>query len=149
MAKKSRKTKIENSGDLSLGSEEIFSLSIGEALGKKTPDEYIAATKNEKPELPRQQGVKSGSPPEAGKESIREAILHRESAGRGGRTVTVVDVRPPLDADAALDLAKSMRKGLGCGSHVEDGKIILQGDISDRVEAWLTKLGVKKIVRGN
>ena len=82
-------------------------------------------------------------------ESIRKVILHRESAGRGGRTVTVADVRPSLGADAVMDMAKSMRKGLGCGSHVEDGKIILQGDIGDRAEAWLMKQGVKKIVRGN
>ena len=87
--------------------------------------------------------------PEDRYESIQKVILHRESAGRGGRTVTVVDVRPPLDADAVTDMAKSMRKGLGCGSHVEDGKIILQGDIGDRVEAWFAKRGVKKIVRGN
>jgi len=87
--------------------------------------------------------------PDDSKESIQKVILHRESAGRGGRTVTVVDVRPPLGADAALELAKSMRKGLGCGSYVEGGKIILQGDIGDRAEDWFAKRGVKKIVRGN
>ena len=149
MSKKSGKTKIENSGGLSFGSEENFSLSIGEALGKKSPDGNFPAAKNEKPEPSRQQSAQSKSPPEDGNESIQKAILHRESAGRGGRTVTVVDVRPPLDSDAAASLAKNMRKGLGCGSHVEGGKIILQGDIGDRAEAWLTKQGVKKIVRGN
>ena len=147
--KKSKKTKIENSGDLSFGSEKNFSLSIGEALGGKLPSGHVSAAKNEKPELSAQQNVKSESPREADKESIQKAILHRESAGRGGRTVTVVDVRPPLDADAALNLAKSMRKGLGCGSHIEGSRIILQGDIGDRAEAWFIKRGVKKIIRGN
>jgi translation initiation factor 1 len=149
MPKKSRKTKVEeNSGDLSIGGEKNFSLSIGEALGRKSPGGDIAATKNEKPESSGQQRVKPESP-ETVEKPIREAILRRESAGRGGRTVTVVDVRPPLDADAAMNLAKNMRKGLGCGSHVEGGRIILQGDIGDRAEAWLAKNGVKKIVRGN
>ena len=140
ISKKPRKKKIENSGDLSLGSEVNFSLSIGEALGNKLPGESL---------LPGQQSAESEPPPENGNESIQKAILRRESAGRGGRTVTVVDVRPRLEAGAALDLAKRMRKGLGCGSHVEDGKIILQGDIGDRAEVWLVKRGVKKIARGN
>ena len=147
--KKSKKTKIEKSGDLSLGSEGNFSLSIGEALGGKLPGEDSFATQNEKPEHNGRQSRKSESPSQTGKESPEKVILHRQSAGRGGRIATIVDVRPQLDTDALLDLAKNMRKGLGCGSHVEDGKIILQGDIGDRAEDWFAKRGVKKIVRGN
>ena len=141
MPKISGKKKIENSGDLSLGGERNFSLSVGEVLGKKPPDGGVTAKKNEKSEPGRKDAAKS--------ESIRETVLRRESAGRGGKTVTVVDVRPALDADALSDFAKSMRKDLGCGSRVEGGRIILQGDIGDRAEVWLKKRGVKKIVRGN
>jgi translation initiation factor 1 (eIF-1/SUI1) len=63
--------------------------------------------------------------------------------------VTVVETRPPMNAGSADALAKAMRHDLGCGSHVEESKIILQGDIKGRVETWLAKQGVKKIVMGN
>ena len=46
-------------------------------------------------------------------------------------------------------LAKEMRKGLGCGSFVEEGNVILQGDICDRAAEWLLKKGVKDVVSGN
>ena len=148
MSKKAKRAKIEKTGELSLDGGKNFSLSIAEALGKKAPGNASEA-RDDKPAQNEKRSVKQNPPEETWKGSIREAILHRESAGRGGRTVTVVDVRPPLGERAASDMAKSMRKGLGCGSHTEGGKIILQGDISDRAQAWLAKEGVKKIVRGN
>ena len=46
-------------------------------------------------------------------------------------------------------LAREMRKGLGCGSFVEEGNVILQGDICDRAREWLLKNGVKEVVCGN
>lgn len=78
-----------------------------------------------------------------------QATLHRESSGRGGRTVTVLTLKPAPAAQAADAIAKAMRKGLGCGSRVEGAKIVLQGDIQERAKAWLAPRGVKKIVMGN
>ena len=77
---------------------------------------------------------------------INRVSLQRQTAGRGGKTVTLVIV--PNDCAADLDaLAKQMRRGLGCGSRVENRAVVLQGDIIDRAEQWLTKYGVKKIVK--
>lgn len=81
--------------------------------------------------------------------SLRQATLHRESSGRGGRTVTVVSCSPAPPGSLRGEAARVMRKGLGCGSHVEGEKIVLQGDIQARAEAWLAKQGVRKVVRGN
>ena len=44
-------------------------------------------------------------------------------------------------------LAKELRKALGCGSAMEEGKIVLQGDIMERVEAWFLKKGAAKITK--
>jgi translation initiation factor 1 (eIF-1/SUI1) len=57
-----------------------------------------------------------------------------------------------IPQNASLDIeliAKEMRKGLGCGSVVEKGNIVLLGDLSDRAKEWLIKKGVKDVIKGN
>lgn len=76
-------------------------------------------------------------------------VVRREKKGRGGKTVTLVSgiglPTPRLEA-----IARAMRKGLGCGSQVEPGGVIvIQGDIPDRAQDWLRKHGATKIVQGN
>jgi translation initiation factor 1 len=75
-------------------------------------------------------------------------IVRRERKGHGGKTVTVVDglALPQAKLD---ELARAMRKALGCGSWVEDGRIVLQGDRPDAALTWLTRRGAKQVVRGN
>lgn len=72
-------------------------------------------------------------------------VLRRERKGHGGKTVTLITgltlPAPSLDA-----LARSLRKGLGCGATVEQGTIALQGDIVERAQDWLTKHGATKVV---
>jgi translation initiation factor 1 len=141
MARASKKI-FEKSGDISLGGERDAKVSIGEMTGRATPESSHGGADGENRREPE------NSPRNAGG-IFRDAILRRETAGRGGRTVTAVEPRPPLDAPGAADLAREMRKSLGCGSRVEGNRIILQGDVRDRAEAWLAKQGVKKITRGN
>ena len=75
-------------------------------------------------------------------------IVRRERKGHGGKTVTVVDGL--AGSPAALDaLARAMRKALGCGSWVEDGRVVLQGDRPDAAAAWLTRNGARQVTRGN
>jgi translation initiation factor 1 len=67
-----------------------------------------------------------------------------ERAGRGGKTVTVVeklDLRPP-DLQAWLG---DLRRALGCGGVIDGGALVLQGDTRERVGAWLERRGVKKV----
>lgn len=75
-------------------------------------------------------------------------VVRRERKGRGGKTVTLVSglARPPAQLE---ELARALRKALGCGSTVEDGIIVMQGDIVPRVQAWLHAHGAGKIVLGN
>ena len=77
---------------------------------------------------------------------ISKVSLQRQRAGRGGKTVTLVTLAQDYRGDVAA-LAKEHRKGLGCGSTIEEGKIILQGDIADRAESRNAKKGVTKIIK--
>jgi translation initiation factor 1 len=67
-----------------------------------------------------------------------------ERAGRGGRTVTVVEKLELRAADLETWLGE-LKRGLGCGGVVEGTALVLQGDTRDRVGAWLEKRGVKKV----
>jgi translation initiation factor 1 len=83
-------------------------------------------------------GKKPERPPPA------RAVVRMERAGRGGRTVTVVeklDLRPPELETWLGDL----KRALGCGGAVEGGAIVLQGDTRERVGAWLERRGVRRV----
>jgi translation initiation factor 1 len=130
---KNKKQKIISDKDISLGEAATFSLSIGEALGKPG----ASAESDVLPDI------------ESFMASVSQATLHRETSGRGGKTVTLLGMTPAPDKKTAEALAKAMRKALGCGSHVEGARIVLQGDNRERAEAWLVKCGVRKIAMGN
>jgi translation initiation factor 1 len=70
-----------------------------------------------------------------------------ERSGRGGRTVTVVDklelATPEFEA-----WCTELKRAIGCGGAVEDGKLVIQGDARHRVADWLVKRGVRKVTRG-
>lgn len=75
-------------------------------------------------------------------------VVRRERHGHGGKTVTVVAgiALPPAKLE---ELAQRLRKALGCGSRVEGGQILLQGDRAPAVEVWLRAQGAARVVRGN
>ena len=73
--------------------------------------------------------------------------VRHERKGRGGRTATVVSGLGVPDAQVEL-FCREMKKGMGCGASVEDGAVVLQGEIMDRVVDWLTKRGATRVVRG-
>ena len=105
--------------------------------GTNTPDTPLPAAPTVKPNEIETMLTRSG-----------KIVLRREKKGRGGKTVTLLsglDLRP---AEFEL-LAKALRKGLGCGSIVEEKTIVLQGDIQQRAESWLRAHGATKIVLGN
>ena len=48
--------------------------------------------------------------------------------------------------DAGCSIGE-LRRALGTGAHTEEGALVVQGDIADRIEEWFRKRGVPKIVR--
>jgi translation initiation factor 1 len=76
-------------------------------------------------------------PAHAGPPRIRVA---RETAGRGGKGVTVV-TGLPVSGEALEQLAGQLKRSCGAGGAVRDGRIEIQGEQRDRVVAELMKLG--------
>ena len=79
--------------------------------------------------------------------TIKRAVLQRMRAG-GGKWIVRVLLTPQPEKPQLEQLAREIRKALGTGARLgEDGAVLVQGDIPDRVEAWLKGLNVPKIVR--
>ncbi len=78
----------------------------------------------------------------------RKVVLRRERKGRGGKTATVVSGLG-LRARDLETVARTMKRALGCGAHVEGDDVVLHGDLAERAQAWLAGQGVAKIVLGN
>ena len=101
----------------------------------KANKDAVKALRAELPPGPPQHEEPRNSPEAALAKALRQKVVVRmERAGRGGRTITrvsgVVLPGPALD-----DFVRSLKKALGCGASVEDGHIILQGDLVDRAAA--------------
>lgn len=68
------------------------------------------------------------------------ARLRVEKAGRGGKTVTVIDGLPRNGA-FLKDVARELRGACGTGGTVRDGCVELQGDHRERLRALLAQRG--------
>ncbi|HQR45911.1 MAG TPA: stress response translation initiation inhibitor YciH [Thermoanaerobaculia bacterium] len=73
------------------------------------------------------------------------AKLRLEKAGRGGKSVTVVDGLP-RNAPFVEGLAKELKSALGTGGTAKEGCVEIQGDHRDRLRALLSKKGF--VVKG-
>jgi translation initiation factor 1 len=78
----------------------------------------------------------------------KKLVVRRERKGRGGKTATVVEgIR--LSPSALERIVRDIRRALGCGANVDEGCIVVQGDLVTRVERWLLERGAPKVVVGN
>lgn len=84
----------------------------------------------------------------AGAQAKERVTVRRERAGRGGKTVTLAE-GPGLRGLDLEALAREAARGLGTGARVEDRCIVVQGDQSDRLVAWLGARGFANVARGN
>lgn len=90
------------------------------------------------------------APPPKGADlcTVARLVVRRERKGHGGHTATVVEGLAGTGVDAA-EVARKLKRALGCGATLEGGALVVQGDVPDRVAAWLEGQGVKRVVRGN
>jgi len=75
------------------------------------------------------------------------AVVRMERKQRRGKEVTVID-KLELRPTELEEWCRELKKALGCGGAVEDGTIVLQGDLRQRVEAVLLARGVGKVTIG-
>ncbi len=75
-----------------------------------------------------------------------KVVVRMTKKGYGGKTVTVVSGVLESSRD---DLCTSVKKALGTGARVDGDDIVIQGDVVDRVVAFVENAGAKKVVRGS
>ena len=73
--------------------------------------------------------------------------LHRDSKGRGGKTVTLVK-KLVLSEEELKDLATKLKQVCGSGGTVRDGVIEIQGEHRAKIAGALKKMGYKVKIAG-
>jgi len=114
----------------------------GDAMPNKR-DSSFASLQALRDKLPPGPAPAETSAPAAPKGPAR-AVVRLERKQRRGKEVTVVE-KLGL-APAALETwCRELKQAMGCGGSVEDGAIVLQGDLRQRLPAVLTAKGVGKV----
>lgn len=75
------------------------------------------------------------------------AYLHRDSKGRGGKSVTLIKNLVLSEEDMKL-LAKKIKQDCGVGGTVKDGAIEIQSEQREKIADILLKLGYKVKIAG-
>jgi translation initiation factor 1 (eIF-1/SUI1) len=80
--------------------------------------------------------------------SAGRLVVQREKKGRAGKTVTrVIDCSQlPIEIE---QLARQMKRALGCGASVDGADILLQGTLTERAAVWLRKQFGVDVTIGN
>lgn len=72
----------------------------------------------------------------------KRAVVRLERVGGGrGKEVTVIG-QLKLSDELLEAWLKELKSALGCGGRVEEGSLVLQGDLRQRVAQWLERKGV-------
>lgn len=74
--------------------------------------------------------------------------IKRTTAGRGGKTVTLVTGFVGIGLPEKESLCKKMRSACGCGGTVKDGDIEIQGDQREKIAAILSEAGFRPVFAG-
>ena len=72
----------------------------------------------------------------------------RQTAHRGGKTVTVVTGFTGIGQAEKEHLAREMQKACGVGGTVKEGRIEIQGDKREQVARILTHAGFRPVFAG-
>jgi translation initiation factor 1 len=120
----------------------------GEPIGWTSP---FAALRNVGLPLPpevRPGAVPRDASPIASKKNRGRVDIIRQTAHRGGKTVTVVTGFPGIGLAEQETLAKEMQKACGAGGTVKEGRIEIQGDQLEAVARILTNAGFRPVFAG-
>jgi translation initiation factor 1 len=135
----SAKDKISTDGGQGLGQNPFGGLS-----GAGLPPSSSRTIENPKSKIvPSPQGDNRPASRNRGRVDIKRA-----TAGRGGKTVTIVTGFIGIGLPEKESLAKKMRNACGCGGTVKDGDIEIQGDQRDKIAQILTEAGFRPVFAG-
>ena len=89
-----------------------------------------------------------GPTPEPARRNRGRVEIRRLTAGRGGKTVTVVSSFVGIGLSEKEKLAKQIQKSCGTGGTVKDGRIEIQGDKRQEIIRILTEAGFRPVLAG-
>ncbi|MEJ0090487.1 MAG: translation initiation factor [Limisphaerales bacterium] len=100
------------------------------------------------PPAPEIAMTNSGSQAAKPKKNRGRVDIIRQTAGRGGKTVTVVKNFVGIGLPEKEQLAKAMQRACGTGGTVKDGQIEIQGDKREEVARILTEANFRPVFAG-
>jgi translation initiation factor 1 len=120
----------------------------GEPIVWKSP--FAVLKKVELPSAPEARpGVdRADTTPTVRKKDRGRVDITRQTAHRGGKTVTVVTGFLGIGLAEKATLAKEMQKACGAGGTVKEGRIEIQGDKRTEVARILTNAGFRPVFAG-
>ena len=91
---------------------------------------------------------RSGAVPNVPKKDRGRVDIKRQTAHRGGKTVTVISGFLGISLAEKETLAKEMQKACGVGGTVKEGRIAIQGAKRVEVSRILTNAGFRPVFAG-
>jgi translation initiation factor 1 len=102
---------------------------------------------------PAPENLPADSPPRTASKPARKnrgrVDIIRQTAGRGGKTVTVITGFVGIGLPEKQELAKAMQKACGTGGTVKEGRIEIQGDKREEVARFLTDANFRPVFAGS
>lgn len=135
----SSKQKIPTDGSSGLGQNPFAALSSA----------GLPAGRPAESDTPKNLSASAARAPEPRQEKNRGRLeVRRETGGRSGKTVTVVDGFVGIGLPEKEQLTKKMRGACGCGGTVKEGAIEIQGDQRETVAKILREAGFRPVFAG-
>ena len=115
----------------------------GQSFGQNPFAEISSAGLPPAPDLPP-----PAAPAAAPRKSRGRVDIIRQTAHRGGKTVTVVTGFVGIGLPEKEKLAKQMQRICGTGGTIKEGRIEIQGDRREEVARILTEAGFRPVFAG-
>jgi translation initiation factor 1 len=109
---------------------------------------FAALSSEGLPPAPKNPAAAASPPSNPAKKNRGRVDIIRQTAGRGGKTVTVVKGFVGIGLPEKEQLAKSMQRACGTGGTVKDGQIEIQGDKRAEVARILTEANFRPVFAG-
>ncbi len=109
---------------------------------------FAALSSEGLPPAPEHQPTDSAPPLKPAQKNRGRVDIIRQTAGRGGKTVTVVKGFIGIGLPEKEHLAKAMQRACGTGGTVKNGQIEIQGDKRAEVARILAEANIRPVFAG-
>jgi len=109
---------------------------------------FAALSSEGLPSAPENPPADIAPPSKPARKNRGRVDIIRQTAGRGGKTVTVVKGFVGIGLPEKEQLAKAMQRACGTGGTVKEGQIEIQGDKREEVARILTEANFRPVFAG-